>query len=104
MVRDGSRAGTAREVSTGFLLIGRSADCLLQFDPHIERVVSTRHAVIQAESDGYYLIDQQSRNGTFLNGNRVNRAKLSNGDVIQFGVQGPHAVVAIQRPKIVAQQ
>jgi len=91
-------AGQTREVSTGFLTIGRSADCDLQFHPHIDRVVSTRHAVIQAESDGYYLIDRGSRNGTFVGGRRIERAKLNAGDVIQFGIQGPYAVVSIQQP------
>jgi RsiW-degrading membrane proteinase PrsW (M82 family) len=90
-------AGSIREVSTGFLLIGRSADCGLQFHPHIDRVVSTRHAVIQAESDGYYLIDQQSRNGTFVNGRRIQRAKLNNRDVIQFGLQGPQGYITIRQ-------
>lgn len=94
-VRDGSLTGQTREVSTGFLTVGRSVDCGLQFDPHIDRVVSTRHAVIQAESDGYYLIDQQSRNGTYINNNPVLRARLNNGDIIQFGTQGPHATVTI---------
>ncbi len=97
-VWDGSLAGQTREVSTGFLTIGRSADCSLQFHPHIDRVVSTRHAVIQAEADGYYLIDRGSRNGTFVGGKRIERVKLGHGDLIQFGVQGPHAVISIHRP------
>jgi RsiW-degrading membrane proteinase PrsW (M82 family) len=97
-VRDGLLAGQTREVSTGFLTIGRSADCSLQFHPHIDRVVSTRHAVIQAEADGYYLIDRGSRNGTFVGGKRIEKVRLNHGDLIQFGIQGPHAVVSIQSP------
>lgn len=98
-VCDGSLAGYKREISGGFLTVGRSADCGLQFHPHIDRMVSTRHAVIQAEADGYYLIDQQSRNGTFVNGSRIERVKLGHGDLVQFGMQGPYAAVAIQQKK-----
>jgi RsiW-degrading membrane proteinase PrsW (M82 family) len=96
-VRDGPLAGQTREVSTGFLTVGRSADCSLQFHPHADRVVSTRHAVIQAEAGGYYLIDRKSRNGTYVNGKRIERVKLNSGDVIQFGTGGPHVLVSIQR-------
>jgi RsiW-degrading membrane proteinase PrsW (M82 family) len=94
-VRDGSLAGQTREISTGFLTVGRSADCILQFNPMTDRVVSTRHAVIQAEAGGYFLIDRQSRNGTYVNGQRIEKTKLNNGDLIQFGTGGPHVMVAI---------
>jgi RsiW-degrading membrane proteinase PrsW (M82 family) len=102
-VRDGPMAGRSREVSTGFLTIGRSPDCTLQFDPHADRVVSTRHAVIQAEAGGYYLIDQKSRNGTYVNGTRIERIKLNSGDVIQFGSGGPQAFISIQQSAAAAQ-
>ncbi len=104
-VRDGSLSGQTREVSTGFLTIGRSSDCSLQFHPHSDRVVSTRHAVIQAEAGGYFLIDRQSRNGTYVNGKRVERIKLNNGDLVQFGTGGPHAIISIvQAARIVHAQ
>jgi RsiW-degrading membrane proteinase PrsW (M82 family) len=94
-IRDGSLAGQKREISMGAITIGRNADSGLQFHPLTDRVVSGRHAVIQAEADGYYLIDQKSTNGTFVNGARVSRDRLKNGDMVQFGTQGPHAIITI---------
>jgi pSer/pThr/pTyr-binding forkhead associated (FHA) protein len=47
--------------------------------------VSRRHALIAEEEDGVFLLDDRSRNGVLLNGERVSRARLSDGDVIQLG-------------------
>jgi transcriptional regulator with PAS, ATPase and Fis domain len=47
--------------------------------------VSRRHAVLVVEGDRVTVIDQGSKNGTFLNGNRVRRAELSPGDRLAFG-------------------
>ncbi len=50
--------------------------------------VSRFHALIDTDSGGLVIIDQNSRNGTFLNGNPVvrnSRAFLANGDSLQIG-------------------
>ncbi len=47
--------------------------------------VSRRHAVLLVEGDRVTVIDQESKNGTFLNGRKVRRAELSPGDKIAFG-------------------
>ena len=64
------------------LHLGRStsADIVLE-----HATVSRRHAVIAEEGDGVVLLDDRSRNGVLLNGQRVSRARLSDGDVIQLG-------------------
>ncbi len=52
--------------------------------------VSREHAQIVREPDGYYLVDPGSRHGTYVNGQRISRAKLNAGDQIRFGSQtGP---------------
>src|SRR5205823_4139633 len=61
-----------------------------------ERIASKQHCFIEAKPDGYYLTDNQSTNGTLLNGAPVSSAKLSNGDQIQFGRNGITASVSIQ--------
>ena len=49
--------------------------------------VSTTHALIKAEEGGYILTDLGSRNGTYLNGERISEPKrLSHGDVIGLGL------------------
>jgi pSer/pThr/pTyr-binding forkhead associated (FHA) protein len=50
--------------------------------------VSRFHALIDQDSSGLVVIDQNSRNGTFVNGTRVGvntRTSLANGDSLQIG-------------------
>ncbi|MFN9740981.1 MAG: FHA domain-containing protein, partial [Acidobacteriota bacterium] len=62
-------------------LIGRSADCDLVL--HGE-TVSRVHAVIRRESNGF-LIEDRSRNGTWVNGIRVRERLLRDGDQLRIG-------------------
>ena len=65
--------------------IGRRTDRdLVMADPRVSR----EHAHFLREADGTYIVDQGSRHGTFVNGERVNRRKLGRNDHIEFGVQG----------------
>jgi pSer/pThr/pTyr-binding forkhead associated (FHA) protein len=49
--------------------------------------VSTAHAMIRLEGSGYTINDIGSRNGTYLNGERVNDSRqLNHGDVIGIGL------------------
>jgi hypothetical protein len=84
---DGLRAavvigGTRHELDGRPLLLGRSRDCDITIeDPSISR----RHAELRPESDGYEVIDLGSTNGIEVNGAKVERAKLANGDRILIG-------------------
>jgi two-component system, cell cycle sensor histidine kinase and response regulator CckA len=64
------------------LLIGRSSRCdiVLHVDP-----VSRRHARVTREAGGYLIEDLNSRNGTFVNGQRIERRRLVVGDRITVG-------------------
>lgn len=77
---------------TNWLLLGRSEESLLRF---AEPGVSTRHAIVSTEHGEFFLLDQDSTNGTFLNGERVRVTKLKTGDVIQLGSFGPRLQVVI---------
>ena len=92
----GTLTGKAFELENGFLTIGRSENCSVRFDPASERIASKQHAFIEATADGYYLTDNESTNGTILNGTRIYKSKIKNGDSIQFGKNGATASVAIQ--------
>jgi ABC-type multidrug transport system ATPase subunit len=49
-------------------------------------LVSRHHAELRAQRDGgYELVDLGSRNGTFVNGRRVERARLQDLDVLSVG-------------------
>ncbi len=65
--------------------VGRRTDRdLVMADPRVSR----EHAQFIREADGTYIVDQNSRHGTFVNGERVNRRKLARNDRVEFGVQG----------------
>src|SRR5438067_527269 len=66
--------------------IGRKADKdLTLLNPRVSR----DHAMIVREGDGYFLQDQDSKHGTYVNGERVvKRQKLQPNDRIEFGVRG----------------
>jgi pSer/pThr/pTyr-binding forkhead associated (FHA) protein len=59
---------------------GLSADIRLE-----DQRVSRRHAVITRNRAGTVLLDDRSAAGTFLNGERVERAELQDNDTIALG-------------------
>ena len=63
--------------------LGRSLSADVEID---EPSVSRRHALIVRQDGQTYLLDDGSRNGTWHNGIRVDRAFLSDGDTIDLGV------------------
>lgn len=95
MVNSGTLAGRVYELESGFLTIGRGETCTIRFDPRSERIASKQHAFVEAKSDGFYLTDNKSLNGTFVNGIRIERTRINSGDTIQFGRNGATASVEI---------
>ena len=81
--------GRVLPLGDGWLLAGRAPECTLRFDAVRDNTVSARHAIIQREISGHVLYDQDSRNGTFVNGVRVRRVELQPGDVVELGTGGP---------------
>ena len=47
--------------------------------------ISRLHAVIEWDGDHYSVTDNGSTNGTFVNGKRVQRQTLRNGDMLSIG-------------------
>lgn len=87
-INGGKLAGHTFDLQTGFLTIGRGEMCSVRFDPQSERIASKQHAFIEAKADGFWITDNQSTNGTFVNGQRIDTARLNSGDQIQFGTNG----------------
>ena len=64
--------------------IGRRVDKDLVIpDPRVSR----DHALITSENGEFFVIDQGSKLGTYLNGERVQRKKLQRNDRLEFGVR-----------------
>ena len=94
-IESGTLAGRIYDLETGFLTIGRSATSSVRFDPETERIASKQHCFIEARTDGFYITDNSSTNGTFVNGHQITTQKLNHGDHIQFGRNGTTGAVAI---------
>lgn len=89
-VLDGARAGETFATDADRVRIGRHPDADLQFDPERDRAVSAYHAVLARDPDGWFVRDLGSRNGTLVNGDRIEGdRRLANGDTIRFGPGGP---------------
>src|SRR5262249_54427588 len=68
-------------------VLGRHADCDISDLFHDNNGVSRYHAEVELEGGRYFLQDRGSRNGTFLNGQRVTgRSPLRSGD--RIGIAG----------------
>jgi RsiW-degrading membrane proteinase PrsW (M82 family) len=95
-INSGTLAGRRFELESGFLTVGRGDTCSIRFDPMNERIASKQHAFIEAKPDGYYLTDNNSTNGTILNGQVISApVKINSGDTIQFGKNGVTATASI---------
>ncbi len=68
------------------IIIGRREDAAIVFK-HAE--VSRRHAGVRRDEQGITLVDLESTFGTWVNGERISRHLLQDGDRIRFGQNGP---------------
>jgi serine phosphatase RsbU (regulator of sigma subunit) len=69
---------------------GGEVDNVLQLD---DGRISRRCATIVADGAGYRLQDRGNRSGVFVNGAKVDRHLLRDGDVITFGIDGSYQIV-----------
>ncbi len=99
ILQNSSLVGKTFDITDGFLTFGRGEKCNVQFAP-TERIVSSNHAYIQFLGDGFYLVDNNSTNGSFVNGERIQKIKLNSGDKVGFGRNGVESVVQILSPQI----
>ena len=111
---EGDQEGERWTLNDETTVIGRSYDCDIVLP---ERQVSRHHAEIERDDGGYLLHDLGSKNGTFVNGERVRGEpyRLNDGDEIQIALyiklgfvgadatiplelHGPHRGLCVDRP------
>jgi two-component system cell cycle response regulator len=78
----GAGMGSRYSLTDTPVVLGRGNDCDIRINDHS---VSRRHARIQPGADGYYAVDLQSTNGTFVNDVPASICKLKDGDYLRVG-------------------
>lgn len=70
------------DLSSGSAMIGREEDCDIKID---NIGVSRHHAKVERIGGIYVVADQNSNNGTFVNGKKITKHNLNSGDEIFIG-------------------
>ncbi|HTN52600.1 MAG TPA: FHA domain-containing protein [Anaeromyxobacter sp.] len=82
VVLNGTRAGAVFVLPEVPTVVGRSPEAHLQVeDPWI----SSMHAMFERRGAEIWVVDLESRNGTFVGEERVTESQVSPGDVVRFG-------------------
>ena len=84
-ITGGNLSGEAFHLYEGRNIIGSSAPCDIQIP---DEGVQNQHLSIRFSSGHWTLTDLDSDRGTFLNGKRIHRAELKDGDKIKIGKAG----------------
>jgi hypothetical protein len=82
VVRHGPNAGSSYRLEVPATAIGRHPDSEIFLD---DITVSRRHVRLERDDEGYLLRDVGSLNGTYVNRERVDEARLRHGDEVQIG-------------------
>lgn len=82
LVRSGPTAGARYLLDTDVTTVGRHPEADIFFD---DVTVSRRHAEITRTGNVFEMVDQRSLNGTYVNGERVDRAVLVDGAEVRIG-------------------
>jgi len=81
-VRFGNEKVSTHALNKEVYVIGRHEDC----DIHIDNLgISRTHARLLKEGEGFCIEDMNSSNGTFLNGEKVQKQALRDGDQVVIG-------------------
>jgi pSer/pThr/pTyr-binding forkhead associated (FHA) protein len=82
LVRSGVQKNQRFIISGNNVTLGRSDDSNIVLD---DVTVSRKHAVITKENNAWFINDENSLNGIYVNFIRVDKTKLTAGDDIQIG-------------------
>jgi hypothetical protein len=83
VVRRGPNVGSRYPLTPGITTVGRDGAATILLN---DISVSRRHATIENDGGRCAVVDENSLNGTYLNGRRIDpRSRLSHGDELQIG-------------------
>src|ERR1035437_9138621 len=92
----GSKANQVEEFPLNHyseLILGRDVSSTVKYDPDRDDLVGREHAKITRDPnnpEGFLIEDTASKNGTFLNGQKLTGVQtIRPGDVVQLGSGGP---------------
>jgi hypothetical protein len=96
-------SGAPIDVTQERSLVGRDPSCDIVVS---DGSVSRKHARLEQRGEAWYVVDQGSANGTFVNSLKVAEAALKNGQELRFGalafrvdlIEDPEATVARPTP------
>lgn len=74
--------GKRHRITKRTTVIGRSQGCDIRLD---DANISRRHAELRQQGTAYWIVDLASTNGIEVNGSRMERAKLEDGDTVTLG-------------------
>jgi hypothetical protein len=84
VIGSGPHRGRDLRLRDGANVIGSGAQCDIRLADDV--YVSNRHAELQLTDQSCQLRDLSSRNGTFVNGERIDRQPLQDGDALRLGL------------------
>jgi len=85
----GSLKGKTSTSGKPTVRVGRASDCDIRFDAAKDPKVSNHHAEFLFEDGCWFVVDSHSTNGTLIEGNRIQKQRLRQGEEVQLGAGGP---------------
>ena len=82
LVKRGPNAGSTFLLEDDETTVGRETDSAVFLD---DVTVSRKHAMVERHGGEWFVVDRGSLNGTYVNGEQVDRTKLTTGDEVQIG-------------------
>lgn len=79
---DGQTTQRTFALTSPLTILGRGTDCHLRL---VDQGVSRHHAEIRVEGDDVVLVDLESTNGTFVDGQPIRRISLTDGTRVTLG-------------------
>jgi pSer/pThr/pTyr-binding forkhead associated (FHA) protein len=96
LCRGGARAGACFPLGDAVTRVGRAPDNDAVIDGPEAAIVSQYHCEIVREGEGFRVRDCNSRNGTWVDGERVEEAALGPSSILRLGQQGPEFEIVLR--------